>query len=213
MGGSGGNLALLARGELGEVAVVVTLPVVRLAHVDLTSEKADAHLVVEDLGLAGGGVGDQGLVEDVEDILADLLQLALNLVAVLADGADVLVGALGLLLLLDGRDDAPAGTAGADDVLVGDREQVALVDGELAAELGDLLHVGDHLIVALGLLAQAGEESLAGIFRSVSYLWWPGSGWAATGTGRSQPMAAGRGQRNTPFALHDKPMQSASKIP
>jgi hypothetical protein len=27
MGGSGGNLALLARGELGEVAVVVTLPV------------------------------------------------------------------------------------------------------------------------------------------------------------------------------------------
>lgn len=27
--------------------------------------------------------------------------------------------------------------------------------------LGDLLHVGDHLIISLGLLAEAGEESLA----------------------------------------------------
>ena len=117
--------------------------------------------MVEDLGLAGGGVGDEALVEDVEDILADLLELGLDLVAVLLDGGDVLLGALGLLLLLDGGDDAPRGTAGANNVLVGDAEEVELVNGELAAELGDLLHVGDHLIVALGLLAQAGQESLA----------------------------------------------------
>lgn len=119
------------------------------------------HLVVEDLGLARGSVGNQGLVEDVKDILADLLELKLDLRAVLLDGGDMLVGALGLLLLLDRGDDAPGGTAGANDVLVGDAEEVALVNGELTTELGHLLHVGDHLIVALGLLAEAGEEGLA----------------------------------------------------
>lgn len=121
----------------------------------------NVHLVVEHLGLAGGGVGDEGLVEDVENILADLLKLKLDLAAVLLDGGNVLVGALGLLLLLDRRDDSPRGTAGTNDVLVGNAEEVALVDGELTTELGHLLHVGDHLIVALGLLAEAGEEGLA----------------------------------------------------
>lgn len=119
------------------------------------------HLVVEDLGLAGGGVGNQGLVKNVKDILADLLELALNLVAVLADGANMLLAALGLLLLLDRGDDAPAGAAGAHHVLVGDRKEVALIDGKFTTELGDLLHVRDHLIVSLSLLAKASEESLA----------------------------------------------------
>jgi hypothetical protein len=91
--------------------------------------------VVEDLGLARLGLGDQGVVEHVEHVLADLLELLLDLLSVLADGADVLVRALGLLLLLDGRDDAPRGTPGADDVLVGNGQEVALVDGELAADL------------------------------------------------------------------------------
>ena len=57
--------------------------------------------MVEDLALAGLGLGDQRVVKDVEDILADLLELELNLLAVLADDADVLVRALLLLLLLD----------------------------------------------------------------------------------------------------------------
>lgn len=91
--------------------------------------------MVEDLALASLGLGDEALVEDVEDILADLLELELDLLAVLADDADVLVGALGLLLLLDAGDDAPGGTAGADDVLVGDGKEVALVNCELAADL------------------------------------------------------------------------------
>jgi hypothetical protein len=91
--------------------------------------------VVEDLALASLGLGDEALVEDGEDILADLLELELDLLAVLADDADVLVGALGLLLLLDAGDDAPGSTAGADDVLVGDGKEVALVDCELATDL------------------------------------------------------------------------------
>ena len=91
--------------------------------------------MVEDLALAGLGLGDKALVENVEDILADLLELKLDLLAVLADDTDVLVGALGLLLLLDAGDDAPGSTAGADDVLVGDGKEVALVDCELATDL------------------------------------------------------------------------------
>ena len=91
--------------------------------------------MVEDLGLARLGLGDEGLVEDVEDILADLLELGLDLLAVVADGANVLLRALGLLLLLDRGDDAPRGTSCSDDVLVGDGKEVALVNGELTADL------------------------------------------------------------------------------
>lgn len=120
--------------------------------------------MVENLGLAGSSVGDKGLIEDIENVLADLLKLRLDLVAVVADGRDVLVGALRLLLLLDRGDNAPAGAAGANDILVGDREEVALVDGKLATKLGNLLHVANHFIIALGLLAKAGEESLAVVY-------------------------------------------------
>ena len=91
--------------------------------------------MVEDLALASLGLGDKALVKDGEDILADLLELKLDLLAVLADDTDVLVGALGLLLLLNAGDDAPGSTAGADDVLVGDGKEVALVDCELATDL------------------------------------------------------------------------------
>ena len=142
--GSGcSDLALLAGRKLGEIAVVVTLPggaqTLAASFGNARRQKALGggvlHLVVEDLGLARLGLGDQGVVEHVEDILADLLELLLNLLSVLADGGDVLVRALGLLLLLDRRDDAPRGTSCADDVLVGNGKQVALVHGELAANL------------------------------------------------------------------------------
>ena len=91
--------------------------------------------MVEDLALASLGLGDEALVKNVEDILADLLKLKLDLLAVLADDANVLLGALGLLLLLDAGDDAPGSTSGSDDVLVGDGKEVALVNCELAADL------------------------------------------------------------------------------
>ncbi len=53
--------------------------------------RADLHLVVEDLGFTGLGLGNQGFVEDIEDILADLLELRFNLLAVLADGPNMFV--------------------------------------------------------------------------------------------------------------------------
>lgn len=126
MGSSGSNLALLAGGELGKITVVITLPVApkksenirTAASAIICGKRENPHLVIKDLGLASGGVGNEGLVKNIEDVLANLLQLALDLVAVLADSADVLIRALGLLLLLDRRDDSPAGPAGADNVLV-----------------------------------------------------------------------------------------------
>lgn len=101
--------------------------------------------MVEDLALARLGLGDEAVVEHIEDVLADLLELRLNLLAVIADDADVLVRALGLLLLLDAGDDAPRGTTRADHVLVGHGEEVALVDSELTADLEDVSVGGDRV--------------------------------------------------------------------
>jgi hypothetical protein len=97
--------------------------------------KDNSHLVVEHLGLASLSLGEESVIEDVKDILADLLQLGLDLLAVITDNADVLIGSLGLLLLLDGGDDAPGSTAGTNHVLVSDGQKVTLIDGELAANL------------------------------------------------------------------------------
>ena len=77
--------------------------------------------MVEDLGLSRLSFWDQGLIQDVEDILADLLQFGLDLLTVITDGGNVLIGTLGLLFLFDRGDDAPGSTSGADNVLVGDR--------------------------------------------------------------------------------------------
>lgn len=91
--------------------------------------------MVEHLGLARLGLGDQGLVQDIENILADLLKLGLNLLTVASDSLNMLVGALGFLLLFDGGDNAPGSTSGTNDVLVGNGQKVSLIDGKLSAQL------------------------------------------------------------------------------
>lgn len=105
----------------------------------------NTHLVVEDLGLAALGRGDQVLVENLEDIIADLGQLSLDLLTVLLDEGDLGLVALGLFFLFDGGDDSPGRTTGTDDVLVGDRQEIPLLDGELYIGGGNDLHVLDHL--------------------------------------------------------------------
>jgi len=47
--------------------------------------------MVEDLALAGLCLRDEALVEDIKDVLADLLELELDLATVIPDDADVLV--------------------------------------------------------------------------------------------------------------------------
>lgn len=139
-------LAAIANGELGKVAVVVTLPtkVVSISS-QHRNRRESLHLVVEDLGLARLGRRDEVGIEDIENVVADLGKLGLDLLAVLLDKADLGRVALGLLLLLDGGDNSPRGTAGTDDVLVGNGQEVALLDGEVTVLGGDDLHVLNHL--------------------------------------------------------------------
>lgn len=132
--GIGSTLAAVTDGELSQVTVVVTL-----------------HLVVEDLGLAALGGLDEVLVQNLEDVVTDLGQLGLNLLAVLLDQSDLRLVAFGLLLLLDRGDNSPRSTAGTDDVLVGNRQQIPLLNGELHISRGNDLHVLDHLCIALSI--------------------------------------------------------------
>ena len=161
--GIGGTLAAVTNGEFGQVTVVVTL-----------------HLVVEDLRLAGLGGLDEVLVQDLKDVVTDLGELSLNLLAVLLDQADLTLVAFGLFLLFDRGDDSPGRTAGTDDVLVRDGQEIPLLNGELNVGRGNDLHVLNHLcfvarltsrtevlevtgeggkrtFIALGLLGQLGE--------------------------------------------------------
>jgi len=129
----------LGDGELGKVAVVVT-----------------DHLQVEDLRLGGlGGAGQQLLLEQTQNLLADDGQLGLD--ATLVVGDEVLV-----LVVLDVQG-APRSTTGTDDVLVGNREEVALLDSEVGvvgmSPRNQLAHVLAHVIVALSLLSSRSQEN------------------------------------------------------
>ena len=122
VGGGSGILALLARGEFSKITVVIALPVETRGseYVLLSLLGIVSHLVVKDSGFARLGLRDEVLVEHIKNVLTDILQLFLNLIAVVANCANMLLRSLGLLLLLNRRDYAPRGATSADDVLVGD---------------------------------------------------------------------------------------------
>ncbi|KAG5272451.1 hypothetical protein AALO_G00165710, partial [Alosa alosa] len=119
LGGLHGTGALLARGHLGQVAVVVAL-----------------HLQVEHLALHLGLVAalDEELVEQVEDILTHGLQLLLDGLTVGAHQLQLLFVAVGGRLLLDAGGDTPGRAPRAYHVLVGHRQQVAVLVGEWLAQ-------------------------------------------------------------------------------
>lgn len=76
--------------------MIITLPVRKkksvLAADAVTQEKtSNLHLVIENLGLARLGFGDKRLIQDIEDILANFLELGLDLLTVITNGADVLI--------------------------------------------------------------------------------------------------------------------------
>ena len=52
---------------------------------------------------------------------------------------------------LRAQNDGLVSPSGPDDVFVGDREEVPLLVGELDPGLGDGLHGGGHVVVALSL--------------------------------------------------------------
>mmetsp|Transcript_43200 Transcript_43200/g.102919 ORF Transcript_43200/g.102919 Transcript_43200/m.102919 type:complete len:270 (-) Transcript_43200:51-860(-) len=129
--------------ELSDVPVVVRL-----------------HLLVEDLGLTAAGFGNELVIQEGQDGVADRLQLLLHLLAVLLGITGVFVVALGSLLLHHAGDDAPCSTARAHGVLVGHRQQVALLYGKFTALVASILHVLSHLVIALRLLCQLGKVDL-----------------------------------------------------
>lgn len=89
--------------------------------IDTKRREKRSHFVIEDLGLARGSRGDEVLFKNVEDVLADLGELGLNFFPVCFDHGDLGFIALALLLLLDGRHDAPACAARSNHVLIRDR--------------------------------------------------------------------------------------------
>jgi hypothetical protein len=103
-----------------------------------------SHLVVENLGLATLGRWDQVFVQNLEDILANLCELGLDLLAVLLDQANLALVSFRLFLLLDGSNDPPRRTARANDVLVGNGKEISLLDGEFLVCGGNGLHVLNH---------------------------------------------------------------------
>lgn len=104
----------------------------------------NVHLVIEDLRLATLGRRNEVLVQNLENVFADLRQFGLDLLAVLLDQGHLLLVALRLLLLLDAGHDAPGSTTSADDVLVGDGKQISLLNGQFLVGGGNSLHVLDH---------------------------------------------------------------------
>ena len=87
------------------MVIALSLSVARSALLGLIrvlNEFLGLHLVIENLRLARLGLGDEMLVQHVEHILAHLLELGLDLLAVVTNGANVLIRALGLLFLFDG---------------------------------------------------------------------------------------------------------------
>lgn len=149
-----GNLeGLLVRfkGVLAGSGVVITSRVLSDVSVVVT-----LHLEEEDLSLGGAGVLDEVVGEQVEDVAAVKVELSLDFL-LLGDEQVKVSGSLGLLLLLDGGDGSPGGSARANSVLVGDGEKVAFLDGKLLTRLDDLLHGFEHILESLGLLGNLGE--------------------------------------------------------
>ena len=72
--------------------------------------------MVEDLALPSLGRGNEVLVEDGEDVIADVGELGLDLGPVGLDLLDLGRVALALLLLLNRGDDSPRRTASANDL-------------------------------------------------------------------------------------------------
>ena len=134
-------LELGVLGVLGNVAVVV-------AH----------HLDEESLGFIGAFTVEDAGLDHVDNFLAVIHELVLDLALVLEECA-VELGVLGVLF--DGRDCAASGAFARDEVLESDGQKVALV-GVDGATLGskDFVKEVDHVLEALGLLGNSGEENL-----------------------------------------------------
>ena len=100
------------------------------------------HLEIKHLALIRVGVGDQLVLNDFQNVRANIFQLSLNLALVGLDKWQL----VHVALLLDGGNHSPAGAARSNDVLVGNGQKVSLFNAQLLRLLGNSLHVIDHFI-------------------------------------------------------------------
>ena len=75
--------------------MIITLPIVvevlEIPPGSYSADLIDLHLVVKDLGFPGLRLRNQRLIEDVQYVLADALQLRLDLLAIFANSSDMLI--------------------------------------------------------------------------------------------------------------------------
>merc|ERR1719217_1589380 len=86
------------------------------------------HLLVEDLRLTAACLGNELVIQKLQDGVANLVEFTLNFGAVLLCKLGVLLVALGLLLLLHAGDNTPSSTAAANGILIGNRKEISLLD-------------------------------------------------------------------------------------
>lgn len=138
-------LSVVAGGKLSQVTVVVSLPAENHQSQHGKPKAAiNSHFVIEDLWLARGGAGDEVLVEDAEDVGANVSELLFHLSSVIPDHLELLLGAFVLLLLFDTGNYPPGGPPGANNVLVRHGQQVALLHSQLYVQRGHFLHRLNH---------------------------------------------------------------------
>lgn len=94
------------------------------------------------------------LVKNLEDIFADFGEFSLDLLTILLDQSNLNRVSFGLLLLLNRSDNSPRRTAGPNNVLVGNREEISLFDGKFLVLGGDGLHVLNHFWIRLELTTE-----------------------------------------------------------
>ena len=151
--GDGVGLVVSGKGSLLDLLEVISLGVLSDVAVVVTD-----HLDEESLGLAVTGLGEDLVVDHVDDSLAIILEFRLNTVLVSGKGVTEF-GVLGVLL--DGSNSAASGSLGRDEVLEGDGEEVSLIGGDIGSLLSkDVLELVNHIFEALSLLSDSGEENV-----------------------------------------------------
>jgi len=127
-------------GVLGNVAVVVT-----------------DHLDEESLGLISAVAVEDAVLDDINDLLAVVDELSLDLGLV---GEEIIVELGVLRVLLDGGNSAACGTLGRNEVLESDRKKVTLVRVDGATlDNEDFLKEINHVFEAFSLLGDTGQEN------------------------------------------------------
>merc|ERR1711957_1056939 len=154
------GLVVGGKGLLLNLLEVVTLGVLG----DVTVVVSD-HLDEESLGLSVAGLGEDLVVDHVDDSLAVTLELGLNAGLVSKKGISEL-GVLGVLL--DGGNGSAGSSLGRDQVLESDGQEVTLVRSDIGSLLGkDVLELVDHIFEALGLFCDTRQKD---VFLNVGHI-------------------------------------------